>query len=33
MKGGGTYFVHFDENIKPKKPALVLFPSNYALCA
>ena len=29
-KGGGTYFIHFDENIKPEKPALVLFPSNYA---
>lgn len=29
-EGGGTYFVHFDENIKPEKPALVLFPSNYA---
>lgn len=29
-EGGGTYFVHFDENVKPEKPALVLFPSNYA---
>lgn len=29
-EGGGTYFIHFDENIKPDKPALVLFPSNYA---
>jgi hypothetical protein len=29
-KGGGTYFSHFDEMVKPDKPALVLFPSNYA---
>ncbi len=29
-EGGGTYFIHFDENVKPDKPALVLFPSNYA---
>jgi len=29
-EGGGTYFEHFKENIKPKQPALVLFPSNYA---
>ena len=29
-EGGGTYFVHFDEMIKPDKPSLVLFPSNYA---
>ena len=29
-EGGGTYFIHFDEMIKPDKPALVLFPSNYA---
>ena len=29
-EGGGTYFIHFDENIKTEKPALVLFPSNYA---
>lgn len=29
-EGGGTYFEHFEENIKPKAPALVLFPSNYA---
>lgn len=28
--GGGTYFEHFDVNIKPDKPSLVLFPSNYA---
>ena len=29
-QGGGTYFTHFDEMIKPEKPALVLFPSNWA---
>lgn len=29
-QGGGTYFHHFDEMVKPEKPALVLFPSNYA---
>ena len=29
-EGGGTYFEHFEENIKPEAPALVLFPSNYA---
>ena len=29
-KGGGTYFTHFEEMIKPDKPALVLFPSNWA---
>lgn len=29
-EGGGTYFHYFDENIKPEKPSLVLFPSNYA---
>lgn len=29
-QGGGTYFHHFDEMIKPDKPSLVLFPSNYA---
>ena len=29
-EGGGTYFHHFEEMIKPEKPALVLFPSNYA---
>jgi len=29
-EGGGTYFEHFDINIKPEKPSLVLFPSNYA---
>ena len=29
-EGGGTYFHHFDEMIKPDKPSLVLFPSNYA---
>jgi len=29
-EGGGTYFEHFDVNIKPDKPSLVLFPSNYA---
>jgi hypothetical protein len=29
-EGGGTYFEYFDENIKPDKPSLVLFPSNYA---
>lgn len=29
-EGGGTHFVHFDEEIKPSSPSLVLFPSNYA---
>jgi hypothetical protein len=29
-EGGGTYFEHFDVTIKPDKPSLVLFPSNYA---
>lgn len=29
-EGGGTHFVHFDEEIKPDTPSLVLFPSNYA---
>ena len=29
-EGGGTYFHHFDEMVKPEKPSLVLFPSNYA---
>lgn len=29
-EGGGTYFHHFEEMVKPEKPALVLFPSNYA---
>lgn len=29
-EGGGTKFVHFDEEIKPDTPSLVLFPSNYA---
>ena len=29
-EGGGTYFEHFDEIVKPEKPSLVLFPSNYA---
>jgi len=29
-EGGGTYFTHFDEMVKPDKPALVLFPSNWA---
>lgn len=29
-EGGGTYFEYFDVNIKPDKPSLVLFPSNYA---
>lgn len=29
-EGGGTYFHHFEQMIKPDKPALVLFPSNYA---
>ena len=29
-QGGGTYFHHFDEMVKPDNPALVLFPSNYA---
>lgn len=29
-EGGGTYFAHFEEEVKPDKPSLVLFPSNYA---
>lgn len=29
-EGGGTHFVHFDEEVKPETPSLVLFPSNYA---
>jgi len=29
-EGGGTYFHNFEEMIKPDKPALALFPSNYA---
>ena len=29
-EGGGTHFVHFDEEVKPDTPSLVLFPSNYA---
>lgn len=29
-EGGGTYFSHFEEEVKPDSPALVLFPSNYA---
>jgi len=29
-KGGGTYFTHFEEMVKPDQPALVLFPSNWA---
>lgn len=29
-EGGGTHFVHFDEEVKPTSPSLVLFPSNYA---
>ena len=29
-EGGGTHFIHFDEEIKPETPSLVLFPSNYA---
>lgn len=29
-KGGGTYFTHFDEMVKPDKPSLVLFPSQWA---
>lgn len=28
--GGGTHFVNFDYTIQPEKPALALFPSNYA---
>ena len=27
--GGETYFKHFDLNVKPEKPAVVLFPSDY----
>lgn len=29
-EGGETHFKLFDLNVKPEKPALVLFPSNYA---
>lgn len=29
-EGGATYFNHFDEEIKPDKPSLALFPANYA---
>jgi len=29
-EGGGTYFEHFEENVKTEAPALILFPSNYA---
>lgn len=28
--GGETYFKHFDLNVKPENPCVVLFPSNYA---
>ena len=30
FEGGGTYFEHFQENVKTEAPALILFPSNYA---
>jgi hypothetical protein len=29
-EGGETYFKHFDIKVKPEKPAIVVFPSNYA---
>ena len=29
-EGGETFFKHFDIKVKPEKPAIVLFPSNYA---
>lgn len=29
-EGGETYFKHFDLSVHPEKPAVVLFPSNYA---
>jgi hypothetical protein len=29
-EGGGTYFVNFKKNIKPKTPSIAIFPSNYA---
>jgi predicted 2-oxoglutarate/Fe(II)-dependent dioxygenase YbiX len=27
--GGETYFKHFDLSIKPEKPSMLIFPSNY----
>lgn len=29
-EGGETHFKHFDLNVKPESPAIVVFPSNYA---
>lgn len=29
-EGGATHFKHFDLKVKPEKPAIVLFPANYA---
>lgn len=29
-EGGETHFKHFDINVKPDHPAVVIFPSNYA---
>jgi prolyl 4-hydroxylase len=29
-EGGGTYFTNFNYTVNPQKPALALFPSNYA---
>jgi predicted 2-oxoglutarate/Fe(II)-dependent dioxygenase YbiX len=29
-EGGATYFKHFDLSVKPEKPSIVVFPSNYA---
>jgi predicted 2-oxoglutarate/Fe(II)-dependent dioxygenase YbiX len=28
-EGGGTHFKHFDLIVKPEKPCIVIFPSNY----
>jgi predicted 2-oxoglutarate/Fe(II)-dependent dioxygenase YbiX len=29
-EGGETFFKHFDLKVKPEKPAMVIFPANYA---
>jgi len=29
-EGGETYFKHFDLNVKPEKPSVLLFPSSYS---
>jgi len=29
-EGGETYFKHFDLKLKPEKPSIIVFPSNYA---